>query len=78
VQELERDLAIELGIVRRIHDTHAAHAELVEDDVAIDSCAALELGRILVLPFGKPVGHLVDEGLAIVRERLTRPRAHVD
>jgi hypothetical protein len=42
VQHLERDLAIELGIVGSMDDTHAAGAEFVEHHVASDRGAALE------------------------------------
>jgi hypothetical protein len=35
-QQLERDLPIELRIVRRVHDAHAAGAQLREHDVAPD------------------------------------------
>src|SRR6516225_9129043 len=46
LQQLDRELAIELGIVRAIDDAHAAFAESIEHDVAAHERAALEvLGR---------------------------------
>jgi hypothetical protein len=44
-QQLERDLAVELRIVRRIHDTHRTRAELGEHDVAPDGRAARRIVR---------------------------------
>jgi hypothetical protein len=36
VEQLEGDLAIELGVVGGVDDAHAARAERAEDDVAAD------------------------------------------
>ncbi len=47
LQHLDRDLAIELGILRRVHDTHATGAEHVEHDVAAESCSAFERWRVV-------------------------------
>ena len=77
VQQLERDLAIELRIVRGIDHPHAADTELVEHDVAIDGGAALELGGVLFLLLAEHVAHLVDERFPVDRTRLARPRAHL-
>ena len=43
-QDLERDLAIELGIVGGIDDAHAAGTEVIEDDIATQRRAASERG----------------------------------
>jgi hypothetical protein len=43
VEELERDAAIELGVIGRVHGAHAATAQEREDEVAADACAAIEL-----------------------------------
>ncbi|MBK7827693.1 MAG: hypothetical protein IPJ59_21235 [Nannocystis sp.] len=42
-QQLERDLAVEVGVEGGVDDPHRAGAEAVEDDVAADHRAALEL-----------------------------------
>ena len=36
LQELDGDLAVELGVVGAVHDAHTAFAELLDDDVAAD------------------------------------------
>ena len=43
--ELERDAAVELRVVRFVYDPHAAHSELVHDDVAPDRGGPLEKSR---------------------------------
>ena len=43
-QQLDRDLAIEVRIVRGVDDAHAARAQLAEDDEPADRVAARELG----------------------------------
>ena len=48
LQQLDRDLAIELGIERRVDDAHAALADHVEDDVTANDAAAIEAGDVLV------------------------------
>src|SRR6185503_10223196 len=40
--QLDRDLAIELGIDREIHEPHAAAANRVEHDVTADRAAPLD------------------------------------
>ena len=41
-QELEGDLAIELGIVSAVHHAHRSAADQSQDEVAADLCPALE------------------------------------
>ena len=43
VDELDGDLAVELGVVGGVDDAHAAGAEALEDDVASEQFAAREL-----------------------------------
>ena len=43
LEQLERDLAIELGIVRAVDDAHRAGADAFDDDVTADSSAGLEI-----------------------------------
>jgi hypothetical protein len=48
--DLERDLAIDLGIVRSVHDAHRSLADPVDHDVATDGecrCAWIGRGRRL-------------------------------
>src|SRR5262249_24598088 len=46
-QELEGDLAVQLGIVGGVDDPHAAGADEAEDDVATYRLAARETGRVV-------------------------------
>ena len=43
-QQLERDLAIEIGIVRGPHHAHAAGAELPHEPVLADPLAGIDVG----------------------------------
>ena len=54
LQELDRDLAIELGVERAIDDAHAARAQHVEHDVAADQRPTRQIigGRGRVRAFG--------------------------
>jgi hypothetical protein len=47
-QELERELAIELGVVGGVHHPHAARAEPREDHVAPDDLAGIQPGGAAV------------------------------
>jgi hypothetical protein len=46
-EDIERDHAAELGIVRLVHDAHAARAELAQDDVAPELLEAADVARLL-------------------------------
>ena len=50
VQQLDRDLAIELGIVRGVDVSHRAPADQTEDQIAADGCAAREQRCIRPVP----------------------------
>jgi hypothetical protein len=65
LHELDRDAAIELRIVGRVDDSHAARAELVEHDVASDHAAARQLrGLGCTTPF---TARRLDRGLVVAR-----------
>src|SRR5262249_4055973 len=74
LQELDRDLAIELRVERRVHDAHATGAEHVDDHVAADLRAACEmvftaggLGRFArALPFASRRAGRIDVRLVAV------------
>ena len=50
VQQLDRDLAVELGIVRSVDVSHRAPADQTEDQIAPDGCAAREQRCIRPVP----------------------------
>ena len=57
-EELQGDATIELGIVCRVDDAHAASAEQTEDHVALDRAAGCERGRAAGGRLGRPGGEL--------------------
>ena len=66
-QELESDLAIEIGIERRVDDAHAAGAQALEDHVAADDAADVQSRRTAFLG--------ADAGLPrIFRRKIARRR----
>jgi hypothetical protein len=56
VEDLERDLPVQLRIVRAVDDAHGPGADLVEDDVAAELLTRLQIARgVLCFPHR---GHL--------------------
>ena len=68
VQELERDLAVELGIPGRVNHPHPTRADALEDHVATDLVAARQLWARVLARLGLPAirglgpGELAVEG----------------
>jgi hypothetical protein len=67
--DLDGDLAVELGIVGGVHDAHPARAEHVEHEVAADGRATREL-----VPFSRHLRAAADHRVGELRLTAHRPR----